>query len=473
MDHSAPARKHGRGPVRPPGVVSSWQLRETAERRARAPAPPPNQGQPDLTASSVTAMEFAAPNSPSDQRILGPWRLRNTAARRASAAAHGQQAPTNRRQRRRRCGELNTDAMFDVLMRLPAKELCHLRAVCRRWRSLTTDNIFINLHAASHTGPLFLAKFRNDQEHIHVVDLSGTVVKTMVDTSAPAPHQVLFSRLSIACLATEWNRCRVLNPATGVVYVLPQSHALEHVNRVNLSSPFTFFALGRVASTGAYKVLRMFNRPGFMDQGEQLFEVFTINGDAAHAQWRARQSPEPFVEPKTGVVVDGVVHFLTTMKRQNMETPPDIIVSFDLGREEWMTGDLKGPISGDTEAVRSFHSNKHELSLAELKGSLVVACYHRHPCYRMELWFLTDREKGIWVKEYSVLFVQYPYYGAHVVKPLLVLDDGRLVIYNGQTGLLLLYNPETNEFAEVQMAPLDSVSMFTGSLLSVQGGDMV
>jgi hypothetical protein len=48
---------------------------------------------------------------------------------------------------------------------------------------------------------------------------------------------------------------------------MTQSSAPEHKGRVTLSNPYTFFALGWVASTGEYKVFRMFNRLSFFNAG--------------------------------------------------------------------------------------------------------------------------------------------------------------------------------------------------------------
>ena len=89
-------------------------------------------------------------------------------------------------------GVLPPDLLFDVLLRLPAKELCRLRAVCRSWRSLTSDPLFVGEHAARHPGPLFLANFRGDEAHIHVVDLSGSVVKRIPSADG---HRLLPTRL--------------------------------------------------------------------------------------------------------------------------------------------------------------------------------------------------------------------------------------------------------------------------------------
>ncbi|KAG2657782.1 F-box protein CPR1-like [Panicum virgatum] len=271
-------------------------------------------------------------------------------------------------------GVLPRDVLFDVFLRLPAKELCRLRAVCRSWRCLTTDPLFITAHAAHHPGPLFLAKLRDDRAHIRIVDLSGNVVKRIPVPEGCHYHHLLCTRLNLACLATDWNRCRVINPATGAVHALPENPAVEHLGRVNLREPYTFFALGRLASSGEYKVLRTFNQLGFANGGHQLFEVFTINGGTGHARWRGMQSPGLFIRTHSGVVVDEVVYFLTN--GANTGIRPDYIVSFDLGMEEWR--DLWGPLSSNPPSGRVFrHRNIWgQLTLAELKGSLLLA----HQC---------------------------------------------------------------------------------------------
>jgi hypothetical protein len=45
-------------------------------------------------------------------------------------------------------GVLPMELLFEVLLLLPAKEVCRVRAVCPSWRSLTYDPIFIAAHAA-------------------------------------------------------------------------------------------------------------------------------------------------------------------------------------------------------------------------------------------------------------------------------------------------------------------------------------
>ena len=377
-------------------------------------------------------------------------------------------------------GVLPPDLLFDVLLRLPAKELCRLRAVCRSWRSLTSDPLFSGAHAARHPGPLLLAKFRDDEARVHVVDLSGSVVKRV---PGPEGHEQLCTCLHLACVASKGNSCHVLDPATGAAYALPERPAPEHVNHEDLRNRYTFFVSGQVASTGECKVLRVFNRTEFDDfDQQQLFEVFTINSGVSDAQWRARQSHYLFVEANSAAVVGGVVYFLMSCAYDLMlffgvdtGIHPDCIASFDLGTEEWRR-DIQGPISSglsmdDADATEEYRSIWHKLTLSELKGSLVLAYHRRHQS--LDLWLLTDFERDLWVKQFSIQTESAIPADEYLVKPLLLSDDGRLVIFLESTGLLLIYDPRTNSFSEVEMRRLDAVGMYTGNLLSLQVGDIV
>ncbi|TKW31419.1 hypothetical protein SEVIR_2G105000v4 [Setaria viridis] len=405
-------------------------------------------------------------------------------------ASPGPSSPPVSRSTRRRTpvasntGVLPPDVLFDVLLRLPAKELCRLRAVCRAWRSLTVDPLFTGAHAARH--PLFLANFRDDQTHICVVDLLGIVVKRIPNADG---HLLLHTSLDLACATTVRNSCQVLDPATGNVHVPPESPAVEHLDRENVRMPYTSFAFGRIATTGEYKVIRIFNRPtlaGFHQP--HLFEVFTINisgssSGSSHTQWRARQ-PDHFFDPSSAIVVGEVVYFKVDIVFDVLicgdvypGIPLDCILSFDLEREEWR-GILNGPISeifetdkyaGDLDGYRGLWT---QVTLADLRGSLGLVHYRKHR-HMMDLWVRKDIDGGLWVKEYIIQIEPIFPTTESCVKSLFMLDDGRLVIHFPKTGLLFIYDPRTNTSAQVEMRHLDAVAMYTGNLLSLQVGDMV
>uniref|UniRef100_A0A0E0LIV0 F-box domain-containing protein n=1 Tax=Oryza punctata TaxID=4537 RepID=A0A0E0LIV0_ORYPU len=335
-------------------------------------------------------------------------------------------------------GILPLDVLFDVLVRLPAKELCRLRIVCRPWRSLTSDPLFIKAHVDRHQETLFLASFKDDEMHIHIMDFAGNVIKQI---GIPVNHNVLCTCLDLICVATNKNSCHVLNPVTGDVYNLPESPTEEHMYHVNLRKPFTSFAFGHVTSTGEYKVLRMFNRPGFTDlEIPQLCEVITVKGGTGQARWRGKQSREFFVEcqkANSGVVVNGVVYFSIDSVYDSMiiggegaGIHPDFICSFDLEVEEWRE-DIQGPISRnfvyDMDFPVEYIAIWHQLSLAELKGYLVLVYFQSYRSSTLDLWFLTDYETRTWIKQYSIQIESFVPVNEFKVKPLLVLDDGRIV----------------------------------------------
>ncbi|KAL6897309.1 hypothetical protein ACP4OV_007005 [Aristida adscensionis] len=377
-------------------------------------------------------------------------------------------------------GALPPDVLFDVLLRLPARELCRLCAVCRSWRLLTSDPLFVGAHAARHPDPLFLAKFRDDGAHVNVVDLSGNVVKRI---PSPEGHLLFGAHLDLACVYTRSNSCRLLNPATGAAYALPETPAPVHASDDDLQYRCTLFVCGRAASTGEYKVLRMFNRLDIDGYGQQqLFEVFTVNGADGSAAWRARQSRDRFVEANCVAVVGRVVYFLMDCVYDmrmftGLDTGihPDCIASFDLGTEEWRR-DIQGPISRslvmeNADAREEYLNIWRRLTLGNLKGSLVLV-YHSTAKFIMDLWFLMDFENDLWVKEYTIQ-TESAVPALSEVYPLLVLSDGRLVIYLELAGVLLICDPVTNTFTEVGMRQLDAIGMYTGSLLSLPCGDMV
>ncbi|CAL5066132.1 unnamed protein product [Urochloa decumbens] len=391
-------------------------------------------------------------------------------------------APTTRRMRARAAASgdrIPPDALFEALLCLPARDVCRLRCVCRSWRDLIRDPVFAAAHADAHRGdpPLFLAKFLDDKTSVYVVDLSGAVVKRVAGTGGGPYQQLLPTRLGIACVAGDRNRCGVLNPATGALQSLPRNTAPdENAHLVSLVTS-TFFTLGRVAATGEHKVLRMFSSIGLRSgSSRQVFEVITVSstsGGEGHGaqQWRRLQGPGLFIEECSGTVVDGVVYFMTSSLYDDLGCGirPDYIVSFDLGREEWGR-DIRGPISSSAGGFMP-HFNRNRLALAELSGYLVLAEQDRRP-FTLDLWYLVDSGRGVsgvWAKQYRIrtrwLVVRLPDDEDHL-KPLLVLDDGRLVVY--ADGRMFICDLKTNSFKPIHMKRLDSVAVYTGNLLCLE-----
>ncbi|TVU40083.1 hypothetical protein EJB05_13531, partial [Eragrostis curvula] len=80
---------------------------------------------------------------------------------------------------------LPSELLREILLRVPsAKTICRFRAVCRSWRSLLSDPLFVAAHGASHPGPLFAVFVIRSRSSpgsrnscIDLMDTSGDVVK--------------------------------------------------------------------------------------------------------------------------------------------------------------------------------------------------------------------------------------------------------------------------------------------------------
>ncbi|CAL5002270.1 unnamed protein product [Urochloa decumbens] len=340
-------------------------------------------------------------------------------------------------------GVLPLDLLFDVLVRLPANAICRLRAVCRPWRSLTSDPAFLKAHAARHPASL-VASFRDDPDHVHILDPSGHVLKRV---PIPRYHTLLRSRLDLIGIADDGGSgtCYVIDPATGaVVSHLPESDKnslrvrREPWSHWEREPDHSVFALGRARSGGC-------------------------------TQWRSTESPDFIVDMSSGVVVGGAVYYFwadvytRNFRKMDLQTDglPECIDCFDLWGEFWDT--VKVPrLDHDGDGDDKFHEYIDMWSrstLAELKGCLVLAHDNRRYSSCLDLWFVTDVGDDLWVKEYSIRDPEsvIPDCDERFLKPLLLLDDGRIIIFLPVEGALLLCDPKTNVFSEVETRRIQEV----------------
>ncbi|KAF8701961.1 hypothetical protein HU200_033294 [Digitaria exilis] len=244
-------------------------------------------------------------------------------------------------------GVLPLDVVFDVLVCLPAKDICRLRAICRPWRSLTSDPAFIKAHAARHPEPLIVAQRKRDL--VHVMDLSGGVIKRV---PIPRWQTLMCSHLGLICVGDcdtsrsyhDTSRsCYLIDPATKVSCRLDVNCFEDRLctsygdHDECLDPAFSLFALGRVDSTGVYKVLMVscFTYAE-LNEDQQSYHVLTVNGAGGGTRWRSTASPEFLIGMDTmnrGVVLGGAVYYLAddsefhTQALQTDNTPDLIALS--------------------------------------------------------------------------------------------------------------------------------------------------
>jgi F-box interacting protein len=271
---------------------------------------------------------------------------------------------------------------------------------------------------------------------------------------------------NLACFAKGSSmRCQLLNLVTGERFALPQELSQEHATETRLLETLYYrvcIEFGQVASTREFKLIRLIDDNSVdhyrFPSGHQLCEVFTLGG-SRDARWRGKKGPSQYrvdMRPLRRAAVDGVVYFLLYEYVSNQDVRPKGIASFDLLTEEWRSI-RRGPIS-----IPAYYSN---LSLAALNGSLVLVDCTSH--VSMDLWFLMDFEKGLWVKQHSVQ-VNLSVRDGFRAHPLVILKNGSVVIYIGSRRLLRIYNPRTNTYTDVaEMVSRDGIGLYTGNLLSI------
>ncbi|TVU41353.1 hypothetical protein EJB05_14860 [Eragrostis curvula] len=371
------------------------------------------------------------------------------------------------------CG-LPVDAMYDILLRLSAKELCCLRAVCRQWRSLLSNPEFAAAHAARYPEPLIIVGYSREKDdasdwtkpsryesRINIMDLSGHIVKQL-----RMDGHITTMSLNLTCIKkTGDGSCRLVNPATGAVHHVPNEDPIY-----GYSDRLCLF--GKVVASREYKVLR---KVSYSLHGNPcvLFEIYTIcstTTSIVHLQWRAIEDPPHSIcwYEKASVVIHGVVYFLSKSaysRSRGSSEKQDWIVPFDLDTERWRPS-IRGPQILTSINESSNGLVQENLSLTNLNGSLVIVDL---PSPSMDLWYLLDFDKGLWFKQYSIQIEDYDRILLQSFCPLIVLDDGRIVIHVGGSEMLEIYDPRTNKLSTVaETGGSCAVSVYAGTLLSLE-----
>uniref|UniRef100_A0A0E0LIE0 F-box domain-containing protein n=1 Tax=Oryza punctata TaxID=4537 RepID=A0A0E0LIE0_ORYPU len=370
-------------------------------------------------------------------------------------------------------GVLPADLLHDILLRLPARPACRLRAVCRPWRAMLSDPRFAAAHTARHPDPhlVVAACDRFDAGGIelvdvYLVDVSGDVAKR-VPAGRCDPDEVSSTRDGVALLVGNDRRLRVLDAASsaGTVSLVPDD---EH-HPINCS-----FTLGRAASSGEHKVLRICT----VVQGErQVCAVLTLAAAGRQiARWRDAPSPPYAVRTRRGdvAVAGGVAYFLL----RHASYGADWLAAFDLAAEQWRPDLVDGPPPAAWRPI----PDRPRVTLAELRGALVVA-YDDHRAAALDMWFLLagdgEQQQQHWSKQYTVTM---PYHrrpwrwdGGESAEPVVVLDDGRIVFWvwagGGSRrggGVMRVYDPITGGHTDVATAARCAhVGVYTGNLMSL------
>ncbi|KAF0900079.1 hypothetical protein E2562_026815 [Oryza meyeriana var. granulata] len=271
-----------------------------------------------------------------------------------------------------------------------------------------------------------LNSFGRELVDVYLVDASSGDVKRVCARRCDRAGEVS-THGGMVLLVDNNQMIRVLDPASGAVSLVP-----DYKNHPNNYS----FTLGRTASTGEYKALRI-------RTDEDLWGGLLLG---PHPRPRPPRAVEECTEP--------------TSDRQHAAQA-----------EQWQPDLIGGPPETEKDRLH--------VTLAELRGSLVVA-QDDHRAATLDLWFLLagsgDGKVGQqhWSKQYTVTM---PYHGrpwwwwGESAEPVVVLDDGRIVFWvwpsnSLRGGVMRVYDPITSGQTDVAAeAKCTHVGVYTGSLL--------
>ncbi|TKW30987.1 hypothetical protein SEVIR_2G075500v4 [Setaria viridis] len=291
---------------------------------------------------------------------------------------------------------------------------------------------------------------------VKLVDVASGAIVTQVDKQRTTGNIATTGGLIfLAPTSSTAASIGVLNPATGAVTDIPTG---TPTNGGPNSRPAYVF--GQVPATGGYKVLRIDTAGGHGQQPYQSCEILSLG-----SRWRSAPSPPVLLNTTVSrhrAVTQGFAHFLTTPCTA-FSSDFDGIASFDLAKEEWRPSLLQGPLP--SESRNCCRSN---LSLVELNGCLVFV-HHDYLSCCIDMWVLTDLEKGTWLriqslhlgsilhgweepkKDQPASLIPITHHRKEIfAQPLMVLDDGRIAFWVGvPNAAVRVYDPKTRKCMEV------------------------
>ncbi|KAM3207384.1 hypothetical protein ACQJBY_062550 [Aegilops geniculata] len=378
---------------------------------------------------------------------------------------------------------LPADELQEVFLRLPSKSLGRLRTICRSWRSMLSDPLFVAAHATrSRADSIFVVAVHHPGHQlvdINLVDVSTGAVLRCMDGLALARRRFCVGG-ELLCFVEPTpgggaGAVQVLDPATGATAdVLQYGETTAPENDMRCTA--SLYMVGHVPATAEHKVLHITDV-----NGKQPCEVFTIGAGRDSSRqcqrWRPVQSPPMRVDsiPRRRAVVNGVAYFLPSYLNGCYLPDYDSVAAFDLEKEEWRPAPIRGPLSSE----RPGHCDQLlRFSLAELNGRLVMV-HHNYQLRTVDMYSLspTDTGEGVeWSRGQSLRLdsvLDRTRKGETLAQPLMELDGGRIVLFVPGTAhsVVRVYDPRKETRTDVTEMPTGHiiVGCYKGSLLPFHG----
>ncbi|XP_042513713.1 F-box protein At3g07870-like isoform X2 [Macadamia integrifolia] len=361
--------------------------------------------------------------------------------------------------------KLPSEVVFDILSRLPIKTLARCRCVSKDMRRITHIRRFIQMHhnraIQGDIPPSLLVHARycidelpNDiylLQHDTCDDtLDGRAVVAHPQFSTRKKFEVVGSCNGLLCLSEprHYGPRFVCNPVTGEYISLPKPD--KHTD-FDIVSGFGYDEMAN-----EYKVVRMLFRSVDLECGSGT-STFKLEGEVyslSLGNWRhIGDAPYALRGKASSAFVNGALHWMTDELRE-------LIVSFDLGREEFR---VVPPPPGFVPGCRS-----HSLNLGVLGEHLCLFDYSING--QLEIWVMKEYGmKWSWTKEYVISRKILGLDSGHFI-PLRLMKNGELLIWYEDEGLGF-YNPVKKEFRDFQirgLPPCFEAITHAGSLLPLR-----
>lgn len=284
--------------------------------------------------------------------------------------------------------ELSDEILMDILVRLPVKSLLHCKAVCKAWRAIVTDPLFVRAHlqcsaSRCEQNPSFVITPHTLNHVIPYEDWpttfsnisfyqwqQGAKMATFMhakDFGSEFRSARHFAHCDGLVLAPTDTKLYLFNPATRESITLPDSGRGCKLTRGEAARCCSA-GLGRDPSTGKYKVVRAFYRsmdPVTTMGTDMGMEVFTVSGNGA---WREiwDHLPYPAANWRTAVTVNGFMYW--RVDGNHDKEPPWGLLHLSLAEETFgitMLPDSVDPVWPNSFALDELHG---ELCVTELNS---------------------------------------------------------------------------------------------------------
>ncbi|KAA8549844.1 hypothetical protein F0562_001528 [Nyssa sinensis] len=293
----------------------------------------------------------------------------------------------------RRMDELPFDIIINIFSRIPVKSLLQLRCVSKLWCNFIDHPSLANMHlkqAAEEPTILLLSeptRKSNTIFQVHLVKQDCNILKACENPIGKFDLNGCCS-LESSCnglfcfvkYANQQSSVLLLNP-------LRKDH-VQLATTTSLWPCYTKYGLGFDGSTQKYKIVHVFFQE--LDSTCSHYnlgvEVFTMGTKS----WREISKAPPYPIRGKAVFAHGALHWIVHPLFAGDNLKRDLIVSFDIEKEEFNLTPHPGFQFKDCKLFHLVDLNG-DLSLVDLSSNTDI-----------EIWVLKDYDKKVWVKEYRI-----------------------------------------------------------------------